>query len=143
MIDPDSLRLCFGLLFLVPLSFLFRYISSTRTRFFYSTLTGIILQLFVYRSYLLPIYIQHIIVFGMLKLRPRGSGALVTFQSMVFLSGYHIYEYFTNYGGWRMNGAALLMILVCKYSLLAYNLQDGGKDPKGLTEEQRKNRIER
>ena len=141
MLDPDTLRLCLCLLLLIPFSLLLRFISSPRARYLYSTLTGLLLQFIAYRSYLLPIYIQHIIVFGMLKLRPRGSGALVTFQSMVFLSGYHIYEYFTNYGGWRMNGAALLMILVCKYSLLAYNLQDGGKDPKGLTEEQRKNRV--
>lgn len=35
-----------------------------------------------------------------------------------------------------MNAVGLLMILVCKYSLLAYNLQDGGKevDPQRLTE---------
>jgi hypothetical protein len=64
---------------------------------------------------------------------------------MLFLSAYHAYEYFTNYGGWRMNAVGFLMILVCKYSLLAYNLQDGGEgvDPQGLTEEQMRNRITR
>jgi hypothetical protein len=122
MLDPDTLRLCFCLLLLIPLCLLFRLISSPRLRYFYSTLTGLILQLLAYKSYLLPVCLQHMIVFAILKMRPRSSGALVTFEAMLFLSGYHIYEYFTNYGGWRMNGAALLMILVCKYSLLAYNL---------------------
>lgn len=40
-----------------------------------------------------------------------------------------------------MNASALLMILVCKYSLLAYNLQDGGEKDEKLTEEQKRNRI--
>lgn len=44
---------------------------------------------------------------------------------MLFLSGYHVYEYIYNYGGWTMNASALLMILVCKYSMLGYDLDDG------------------
>lgn len=60
---------------------------------------------------------------------------------MIFLSGYHIYEFLYNYGGWSMNASALLMILVCKYSLLAYNLDDGQCDESKLTKEQLRNRI--
>ena len=40
-----------------------------------------------------------------------------------------------------MNASALLMILVCKYSLLAYNLQDGSLEENKVTEEQKKYRI--
>lgn len=40
-----------------------------------------------------------------------------------------------------MNASALLMILVCKYSLLAYNIEDGTLEVDKLTEEQKKYRI--
>lgn len=60
---------------------------------------------------------------------------------MVFLSGYQIYEYLYNYGGWTMNASALLMILVCKYSLLAYNIDDGREEESKLTAEQLRNRV--
>jgi hypothetical protein len=125
MVDEDSLRLCFGLLALVPLSYSLKFLSSPRLRYLYSTICGLLLQLFVYRSYMLPIYLQHLIVFALIRLLPRRCGAIVTFEAMFFLSATHAYEYVTNYGGWRMNAVGLLMILVCKYSLLAYNLQDG------------------
>lgn len=89
-----------------------------------------------------PIYIQHLIAFAIIKLRGNKSkGALVTFESMAFLSGYHIYEFLYNYGGWTMNASALLMILVCKYSLLAYNLDDARLDEARLSKEQFRNKV--
>ena len=88
-----------------------------------------------------PIYAQHLLVFAIIKLKKKNIGGLITFQSMVFLSGYHIYEYLYNYGGWTMNASALLMILVCKYSLLAYNIDDGRTEESKLTAEQLRNRV--
>lgn len=52
---------------------------------------------------------------------------------MLFLSFYHIRELIYNYGGWTMDASALLMILVCKYSLLAYAIQDGLTQEEKLT----------
>ena len=143
MIDEDSLRFCYGMLALVPLSFCFKFIASPRNRFLYSNTVGLLLQFFAYGSLMLPIYCQHLIVYCIIKAAPRRCGAVVTFEAMAFLSAYHIYEYVTNYGGWRMNAVALLMILVCKYSLLAYDLQDGATETEKLTPEQRRNRIAR
>lgn len=89
-----------------------------------------------------PIYIQHLLVYALIKIRgKKPKGGLVTLQSMVFLSGYHIYEFLYNYGGWSMNASTLLMILVCKYSLLAYDLDDGQCEEAKLTKEQLANRI--
>lgn len=141
MINEDHMRLLLGLLSLIPLSYFLRFIKNTIFKESYSTVIGMILQLYVFKSYMIPIYLQHLIVFGIIKWRGRKCGALVTFEAMLFLSCYHIYEFMTNYGGWTMNASALLMILVCKYSLLAYNLEDGGKDETGLSLEQKCNRI--
>ena len=135
------MRLCFGLASLIPLSFTMRLIHNIPARYLYSTLLGFLIQWLVFRTYMLPIYLQHIIVFAIIKLKGPRCGALVTFESILFLSGYHIYGYFYNYGGWVMSAEALLMILVCKYSLLAYNLQDGASQESTLSEEQLRNRV--
>lgn len=134
MVDEDTLRFCYGMLALVPLSFSFKFFTSATSRYLYSIVASLLLQLFVYGSLMLPIYFQHLIVYAIIRAGPRRCGAVVTFESMAFLSAYHIYEYVTNYGGWRMNAVSLLMILVCKYSLLAYDLQDGAASPEKLTE---------
>lgn len=132
----------FGLLSLIPFSFAIQRIRSTSFRYAYSLVAGLTIQLFVFESYMYPIYIQHLLVFAIIKLRgKKAKGALITFQSMLFLSGYHIYEYLYNYGGWTMNASALLMILVCKYSLMAYNMDDGLRDDAKLSKEQLRNRI--
>jgi hypothetical protein len=131
-----------GLLCLVPLSYVIQYISNKTLRYAYSLVLALIIQYFVYEAYMFPIYAQHLIVYAIIKFRgSRKIGGLVTFESMAFLSGYHIYEYLFNYGGWTMNASALLMILVCKYSLLAYNIDDGQAEEASLSPEQLRNRI--
>ncbi len=111
---------------LIPLSYILRLLPP-QFRFWYSLITGLLVQIWVFKSYMYPIYVQHIIAFALIRLKGPKCGGLVTLESMVFLSGYHLYEIFTNYGGWSMNASALLMILVAKYSLLAYNIEDGSE----------------
>lgn len=40
-----------------------------------------------------------------------------------------------------MKAEGLLMILVCKYSLLAYAIEDGSKELISLSDQQKKSRI--
>jgi hypothetical protein len=126
---------------LIPLSFPIRFIRHRLARYSYSLLLGLALQIYVFGAYMYPIYLQHLVVFAIIKLKGPKCGGIVTFQSMVALSGYHIYEFAFNYGGWTMNASALLMILVCKYSLLAYDLEDGQQNEDKLSAEQKRNRI--
>jgi len=123
MISEDLLRLLSGLLALIPLSSVIRFIPNRTARYAYSLVLALILQVNVFGSVMMyPVYLQHLLAFATIKLAGPRCGALVTWQSIFYLSCYHIYEYLYNYGGWTMNASALLMILVCKYSLLAYNL---------------------
>lgn len=89
---------------------------------------------------MLIIYLQQLIVFALLRSK-ISSGALVTAESVVYLAIYHFHEIIYSYGEWTMDASALLMILVCKYSLLAYALEDGRAHPEILTAEQQANRI--
>jgi len=128
MVPDDVLRMVYGLLSLVPLSFIIPYIKNKTARYAYNLIIALSVQFFVYEDYMYPIYVQHCIAYLLIKVKGPRCGALLTIESMAFLSGYHIYEYVYNYGGWTMNASALLMILVCKYSLLAYNIEDGAKE---------------
>ena len=140
-LPEDLLRLVYGMLALIPLSAPLRFLPSSFLRYVYSLLLGLLIQFYVFRDYMYPIYIQHLLVFAIIKFKGPRCGAIVTLQSMVVLSGYQIYEIIYNYGGWTMNASALLMILVCKYSLLAYNLEDGTLPEEKITAEQKRNRI--
>jgi len=140
----ELLRLLFGMALLVPLSYALRYLKPA-FKYWYSLIVGSALQIYVFRWDMYPVYIQHFIVFAIIKLKGPRCGLIVTVESMLFLSGYQIHEILTNYGGWTMNVSALLMILVCNYSLLAYNLEDGSiqdsKKVEALNPDQKRYRI--
>jgi len=120
------MRLVSSLLLLAPLSFFLRFVRPTNYRYLYSLVLSCLLQIFVFRENMIGLYFQSLLVFLMIKfLKSKKIGVIVTIESMIFLSSYHIRELFYNYGGWTMDASALLMILVCKYSLLAFSIQDG------------------
>lgn len=126
MISEDQIRLVSSLLILIPLSFFLRFIKPNNYRYMYSLVLSTLLQLYVFQENMLGIYIQNAIVFILIRfLKTKKIGVIVTIESMLFLSCYHIQALIYNYGGWTMDASALLMILVCKYSLMAYSIQDG------------------
>ena len=124
MVEDSIVRYGIGMALLVPMSLPLRYMNYT-TKLWYSIILGFIMQLWVYRLSVYPVFLQHIIVWFLIQTKGPKCGKLVTWESILFLSGYHIYEIIFNYGGWSMTAIALMMILVCKYSLLAYNIEDG------------------
>jgi len=91
MINEDQLRLILSLLAMVFLSYPIRFIYPIKLRYIYSLALGLILQIFVFRHDMLGIYIQTLIVFAILKIRKgKKCGAIITFESMLFLSIYHV-----------------------------------------------------
>ena len=48
-----------------------------------------------------------------------------------------------DYGGWTLDLSTVLMTIVCKYSLLAYAVEDGNKPTTKLNPEQEKYKIEK
>ena len=48
-----------------------------------------------------------------------------------------------DYGGWTLDLSTVLMTIVCKYSLLAYAVEDGNKPATKLNPEQLKYKIEK
>jgi len=68
----------------------------------------------------------HLIVYGIIKIKGRKCGALVTGMSIITISMYHMYRMAVDYGSWTLDISTILMPMVCKYSLFAYAYQDGG-----------------
>ena len=131
---PEPLiRLLAGLALLVPLSFPMRFLPSRIIRERYSLILALAIQYGVFGQSVIPVYIQHLITFAIIKLKGPKCGALVTLEAILFLSGYQIYLIINYYGQYSMSAENLVMILVCKYSLMAYNLQDGATDSEKLS----------
>lgn len=126
MLSDDQIRLIVGLLLSIPLSTLIRVIPQRKMRYTYSFLMGTILQFYVYGFDIWIPFLQHTIVYLMMKIKGRKCGALVTIYSMTFLYGYHIYRMVTDYGSWVLDISTILMTIVPRYSLIAYDYQDGG-----------------
>ncbi len=91
MISDDQLRLISSLLLLVPLSFFLRFIRPTNYRYLYSLILSCLLQIFVFRSNMIGLYLQSGVVYLLLKFfKGKKIGVIITIQSMLFLSAYHI-----------------------------------------------------
>jgi hypothetical protein len=76
-LPDDLLRLVYGMILLIPLSYPLRFINPT-IRYWYSLALSVLLQIYVFRSFMYPIYIQHIIVFAIIKFKVPKCGLLVT-----------------------------------------------------------------
>ena len=140
-LDPGIMRFAIGMVSLIPLSFPMRYMSK-HVKYWYSLILSFVLQIWIYQISVFPVLLQNLIVWAIIKTKGPKCGKLVLFESMICLSGYHIYEVIWNYGGWSMNARTMMMIMVCKYSLFAYNIEDGAvTDEKKLSEEQKQFKI--
>jgi hypothetical protein len=78
MVEADILRMVGGLLALAPLSYAIRFIPQREGRKAYSLVMGLLIQLFVFRSYMYPIYFQHLIAFLLIRYRGPRCGTIVT-----------------------------------------------------------------
>ncbi len=128
MLPPDQIKFLAGLFISAPLSFYIRKLPSPTIRYLYSFILGTALQLFVYGTDIWISFLMHFIIYAIIKIRGRKSGAIVTIFSIVFLSIYHIQRMVADYGSWVLDITTILMSSVCKYSLFAYSYDDGGKD---------------
>lgn len=132
VLSEDQIKFISGIILSVPLSYLIRKIPISCNRYLYSFVMGTLLQLFVYGYDIWMPFLVHLIVYAIIKIKGRKSGALITGISIVALSVYHIYRLIVDYGSWILDISTILMSMVCKYSLFAYSYEDGGKDKEKL-----------
>jgi hypothetical protein len=78
ILHEDQQRLVISLFSLIFLSYPIRFLPSSNIRYIYSLLVGSLIQIYVFRSDMIVIYIQHAIVFAIIKFKGPQCGFLVT-----------------------------------------------------------------
>ncbi len=79
MLSEDQKRLILSITLLIPLSFFIRFIKPAPYRYIYSLMLSILLQLYVFESNMIGIYVQALIVFILIKVfKGKKIGAIVT-----------------------------------------------------------------
>lgn len=132
MISDDQIRFLSAILYSIPLSLILRYIPSPVLRKYFSLIMGTLLQFYVYRYELWLPFVTHSLIYGLILLKGRQCGKLITAVSVILLSVYHIYRMVLDYGGWNLDVSTILMMLVCKYSMFAFAYQDGAVPEKDI-----------
>ena len=127
VLSEDQAKFVIGLIVSIPLSYYLRKLKTKNHRYLYSIILGTLLQFFVYGYDIWMPFLIHLIVYGLIKIKGRKCGALVTGTTIIALSIYHIYRLIVDYGSWILDISTILMSMVCKYSLFAYAYEDGGK----------------
>ena len=121
VVPSDQLRLVFSLIISIPLSLPIRHLPSKTMRTIYSFIMGTLLQYYVYGSDIWLTFLQHLIVYAMIKVIGRRSGRIITSYSMLCLFSYHIYRMIVDYGGWSLDISTIMMTMVCRYCYISYS----------------------
>ena len=117
----------------VLLNLLFK---SAVSRHLFSTITGFLLQLYMFRGQVIHPIMMTVITYLMRRLLPRKFQHKAVFAFvMLYLSGSHIYRMITNFGGWDMDITTYTMILTAKLSALGFCYKDGGEKEEDLLPE--------
>ena len=140
MLSEDQIRFISSLAISIPLSYSLRFISSVTIKHLYSFILGTLLQVYVFGAEIWMVFMLHLLMYGIMWSLRRKCGGLVTTLSLLILSMFHIYRMIVDYGGWQIDLSAVLMTMTCKYSLLAYAIEDGQGEKKSLTTEQQSNK---
>ena len=140
-IDQIRVMLCMYLAY--PLGFILNLaVRGTLPRHLFSTITGFLLQLYMYRSQIIhPILMTVITYLMMLYLPRKQQNKFVFVFVLAYLSGSHIYRMITNFGGWDMDITTYTMILTAKLSALAFCFSDGSYEDSDLLPEQIERKI--
>lgn len=140
-INPDDIRLVFCLIVSYPIGFIFKNIKSTQARHVIGLSLGIFFQYIIYRSQIIFPFILALFGYFGPKLLGRNKSRLVFVASMIYLSLFHIWRMYVDWGGSAIEITAVLMIYVCKVTSLSWCYQDGAVPEEKLSADQRKKKI--
>lgn len=124
----DQIRIIISQMYSLILSFILYFLKDPALRKLYSLFFGTLLQIYVYKKnyYQYAFLLLQIVGVYLICMYYRSKcGLIVTVLSVFSLSVCHIYRMLTDYGGWQIQISTLLMMTVCKFSLFAYQCQDG------------------
>jgi len=140
-VPGDQIKMVFCLLISYPFGFIFKRIHNATVRHVLGTALGFAFQFLIYKADILYPLVLALIVYFVMKYLGRNKAVLIFIISMGFLSIFHIYRMWVDWGGYKMDVTSVLMINVCKQTTLAWCYQDGGKDKEKLSASQNKYKV--
>ncbi|MCQ2819069.1 MAG: hypothetical protein MJ252_17545 [archaeon] len=130
----DQILLVLTMMSAMPLSIINHFLTNPKVRLWYGLITGIILQYFLYGSGIAHTGISSIVSYLFIKFFGRKLDAIFVFLfTFFYLSGMHLYRLFYHYGEWSADDpTSIYMLIICKFSFLAYAYQDGAQQDKDI-----------
>ena len=139
-IPIDQLILVTTIIMTIPCCFLNYSIKGKNNRLYYSLILGFIFHFSIYGINTIHTIISTITTYLFIHLFGRkASPFYVVFYTIIHLDILHIYRMIVNYGGWTVDDAAsIYMVVLCKYTSVAFSYDDGKKDDKDIISEHHK-----
>jgi len=76
--------------------------------------------------------------------RNRKTGAIAAFVfNLTYLSCFHIYRMYVDYGGWKMDTSLVLMMNVAKHTSFAWCYKDGAEPREKLSQDQYNRKLDK
>lgn len=88
----NQIRLVVAFLIVIPLGYLFTFLHGKILRQIVGTSFGVALWYLVYSNEMIHVILNSIIVYVLILVFKRNSAIIVFVESLVFLSGHHIYR---------------------------------------------------
>eukprot|EP00825_Cyclidium_porcatum_P005211 TRINITY_DN124_c0_g1_i1.p1 TRINITY_DN124_c0_g1~~TRINITY_DN124_c0_g1_i1.p1 ORF type:complete len:421 (+),score=55.32 TRINITY_DN124_c0_g1_i1:43-1305(+) len=140
-LPSDQLLLIATILTTIPFGFIFQFIKNPFQRHLSSTLFGFFLQYLIFRQAMISNILQTIIVYILISVFKEKCGKIVFIESFVFLGIHQIYFIITSYGGYNMDITTILLMNMCKFTSIAFNVVDGQRNQEELSEFQKKCKL--
>ena len=119
-------------------------VRGTLARHLYSTLTGLLLQIYMYRDGIVHSLSMTLITYFLMNILPRNQQHKAVFVfTMGFVSVSHIFNMLTNFGGWDLDITTFTMILMCKLSSVSFCYKDGAEKQENLIPDQIERKVEK
>ena len=73
-------------------------------------------------------YLFAVVCYCIIKVLDRKAGYYMIVIVLLYISCFHIYRMWVDFGGWKMDLTLCLMYMVAKISLFAWSYTDGARD---------------
>lgn len=138
----DQLKFVICLLACYPIGFAFKHIRPPVVRLSLGLLLGIVQEIYLYDFQVLFLLGLAFSSYVLMLIVGRKCGFIVTAYSLAYLSAFHIYRMYVDYGGWKLDISTTLMMAVPKICSVAWCYQDG-RTQKKLSKEEEMHKLDR
>ena len=123
------LHFVLSMFLIFPFAYIFRFFKGEKIRLIANLIFGILLQYNMIGNGMRHLIYETTFTYLFIKFLGRKVSAfyLVVFN-FIHLTYLHFYDFWYHYGEWTLGAETVCMMSLCKFSIIAFNYEDGGKD---------------